>query len=272
MQAPSIYRVSQSVSVIIPALNEARNLPAVLTRIPAWVSEVVLVDGHSSDDTVQIAQKLLPGIRVIMQEGCCKGDALRRGFDAATGDIIVMLDADGSTDPAEMGMFVRLLRNGADFVKGSRFLQGAGTADISHLRRWGNNGLTMLVRWLFGCSFSDLCYGYMAFWKDVLPALNLDADGFEIETLMSVRALRARLKVMEVHSFEAKRIYGESHLRTWTDGWRVLKVIIKERLAHFRRNYPAPLPVERQFVVNAEDRRAQNSTRVNLEPVRNQTR
>src|SRR4030067_1164600 len=156
MQAPSIYRVSQSVSVIIPALNEARNLPAVLTRIPAWVSEVVLVDGHSSDDTVQIAQKLLPGIRVIMQEGCCKGDALRRGLAAATGEIIVMLDADGSTDPAEMGMFVRLLRNGADFVKGSRFLQGAGTPHISHLRRWGDNGLTMLVRWVVGSSLSAL--------------------------------------------------------------------------------------------------------------------
>lgn len=226
--APNLH-IPPSVSVVIPTLNEAQNLPFVLHRIPRWVNEVILVDGHSTDNTVQVATRLLPDVRIICQEGCCKGAALRQGFAAATGDIIVMLDADGSTDPAEMGMFVRLLRNGADFVKGSRFLQGSGTADISTLRRWGNKALTILTRWLFGCAFSDLCYGYMAFWKSVLPILDLDADGFEIETQLSVRALRARLKVMEVHSYEAKRLHGDSHPRTFPDGWRVLSTILKER-------------------------------------------
>lgn len=231
MIATPNLRVSPSVSVVIPALNEARNLPFVLRRIPKWVNEVILVDGRSTDNTVQVATQLLPNIRILCQEGCCKGSALRQGFAAATGDIVVMLDADGSTDPAEIGMFVRLLRNGADFVKGSRFLQGSGTADISVLRRWGNKGLTILTRWLYGCAFSDLCYGYMAFWRSVLPVLHIDAQGFEIETQMSLRALRARLHVMEVHSFEAKRLNGESHLRTFPDGWRVLSTILKERFA-----------------------------------------
>lgn len=233
--SPQSYR--PTVSVVIPAMNEAKNLPYVLPRIPKWVSEVILVDGHSTDDTVQVAQRLYPNIHIVCQEGKGKGSALRQGFAAAKGDIIVMLDADGSTDPAEMGMYVRWLRNGADFVKGSRFLQGAQTVDMEFYRKIGNDALTLLVRTLFGCAFSDLCYGYMAFWSKTLPQLNPDADGFEIETLLSLRALRAKLKVVEIHSFEARRIHGTSNLRTIPDGWRVLKTIFKERLA---RPKPAP--------------------------------
>lgn len=220
-----------AVSVIIPTLNEAKNLPYVLPRIPTWVDEVVLVDGNSTDRTVEVALALRPDIRIVCQQGRGKGAALRQGFAAARGDIIVMLDADGSTDPAEIGRFVRLLRDGADFVKGSRFLQGAGTTDMTGLRRFGNAALTTFVKSLFGCAYTDLCYGYMAFWSRVLPLLNLNADGFEIETLISLRALRAGLRILEVHSFEAPRLHGESHLRTFPDGWRVLRTIFNERLS-----------------------------------------
>ncbi|MEM7272325.1 MAG: hypothetical protein AAF547_04530 [Actinomycetota bacterium] len=87
----------------------------------------------------------------------------------------------------------------------------------------------MLVRLGFGGRYSDLCYGYNAFWKQAIERLELDADGFEIETLMNVRALTAGLSVTEVPSYEARRLYGTSHLNTVTDGWRVLKTIIRER-------------------------------------------
>jgi glycosyl transferase family 2 len=230
-----------SVSVIIPALNESRNLAHVLPRIPTWVDEVVLVDGGSEDGTVEVALALLPDIRVVRELRPGKGVALQSGFRAARGDIIVTLDADGSTDPAEIPAFVGSLLAGADFAKGSRFAQGGGTRDMEFLRLAGNWGLRMLVRIGFGGRYSDLCYGYNAFWRRVLPILEGDADGFEIETLMNVRALAAGLRVAEVASHEAPRIHGQSHLSTFRDGFRVLRTILRERRS--RRKMPTPLPI-----------------------------
>ncbi|MPZ15696.1 MAG: glycosyltransferase [Chloroflexi bacterium] len=228
------------VSVVMPALNEAANLPHVLPRIPSWVHEVVLVDGNSTDDTVDVARRLLPTVRVIAQDGKGKGAALRTGFAAATGDVIVMLDADGSTDPAEIPAFVRALLGGADFAKGSRFLPGGGTADMSIYRALGNWGFVALARVLFRAPYSDLCYGYNAFWADAVDLLQPDGDGFEIETQLNLRALRLGLKVAEVPSFEGARITGTSHLRTLPDGWRVLLTIWSEWRSGSRRRAPEP--------------------------------
>jgi len=228
-----------TVSVVVPALNEADNLPHVLDRIPSWVHEVLLVDGHSIDGTPRITCELRPNARIVNQAGRGKGVALRNGFAAATGDIIVMLDADGSTLPEEIPAFVGALLAGADYAKGSRFLQGGGTADMPFHRRLGNWGFVMVVRVLFGGNFSDLLYGYNAFWRWIVPQLHLDATGFEIETQMNVRALRAGLKIAEVPSFEAPRIHGEGRLQTLPDGWRVLKTVFRERFGRKSESMPS---------------------------------
>ncbi|GLW32820.1 glycosyltransferase family 2 protein [Actinoplanes regularis] len=229
------------VSVVVPALNEARNLPHVFARLPQ-VDELILVDGGSTDDTVAVARQLRPDIRVVTQNRRGKGNALACGFAACTGDIIVMIDADGSTDPGEIPSFVAALREGADFAKGSRFRAGGGSADITRLRRAGNRMLSLLVNVLFGTRYSDLCYGYNAFWACHLEVFDLDStspappgadgrlwgDGFEIETLLNLRAARARLAIEEVPSFEHDRIHGVSNLNAFTDGIRVLRTIARE--------------------------------------------
>src|SRR6266496_2657570 len=218
------------ISVVIPARNEAENLHYVLPNIPGVVSEIILVDGHSTDCTIEVAQKLLPDIRVIKQVKTGKGDALRVGFAACTGDIIVMIDADGSTNPNEITRFVEALQWGNDFAKGSRFIKGGGSHDITPVRALGNYGLSQLVNILFGTQYSDLCYGFNAFWKRSLDSIQIDCYGFEIETQINIHMHRAGLKSVEVPSMERPRLDGQSNLRTFRDGWRVLKMIVKERM------------------------------------------
>jgi glycosyltransferase involved in cell wall biosynthesis len=224
------------VSVVMPTLNEARNIPYVLPELSRVADEIVVVDGHSTDDTLDVARRLCPDVRVVMATTRGKGAALTSGLAECTGDIVVMLDADGSNDPAEIPRFVGALLSGADFAKGSRFLQGGGTADMPRHRKAGNRIFVWLVRALFGSRYSDLCYGYNAFWRDALDELRLDGDGFEIETMLNIRALRAGFHIVEVPSFEDARIHGASNLQTISDGWRVLRTIIGERLRHRHRH------------------------------------
>jgi glycosyltransferase involved in cell wall biosynthesis len=216
------------VSLIIPTLNEAENLEYLLPTIPT-VDELIIVDGGSTDGTLEVVQRLRPEAVGIVDRRPGKGNALRAGFDAATGDIIVMMDADGSMNPADIPTFVATLVAGADVVKGSRFVQGGGSSDLTTLRRVGNLVLTRTVRITFGGRYSDLCYGYMAFWRHVLPSFGRCGGGFEIETLLNIRALKAGLRVVEVASYESQRLHGESHLRTFRDGSRVLAAILRER-------------------------------------------
>jgi hypothetical protein len=211
------------VSVVIPALNEARNLRHVLTNLP----DNLLRGGARARPLDrrhrEVARALRPDIRVIHQTRAGKGNALACGFAACRGDIIVTLDADGSADPKEIPAFIGALVAGADFAKGTRAIQGGGSHDMTLLRRTGNRGLTHLANVLHGTHYSDLCYGYNAFWRACLPQLNVDIDGFEVETLLNLRAAKSGLRVVEVASFELSRIHGQSNLRTFKDGWRVLE-------------------------------------------------
>jgi glycosyltransferase involved in cell wall biosynthesis len=244
----------------MPALNEAENLRHVLPRIPSDVDEVILVDGYSVDDTVPIAIGLMPNIRIVYQEGKGKGAALRTGIAAATGDILVMLDADGSTDPAEIPSFVGALLSGADLVKGSRFLQGGGTLDMPPLRQIGNWAFVVLANTLFGTRFSDITYGYRAAWSRCAGALALEIDGWENESVGNIRAARHGLRVAEVPSVEHRRVAGEAKLQTLPAGWVILKGIVAERFTSLQpprmEHLPLPSesPPERDAVASADGR------------------
>jgi len=244
------------VSVIVPTFNEAKNLPHVFALLPADLHEVVVVDGRSVDDTIAVAQSLRDDVVIVRQNRRGKGNAMACGFAAATGDIIVMLDADGSADPREIPDYVAALEAGADFAKGSRFTNGGGSADITRVRAWGNGWLNRIANTLFGTRYSDLCYGYNAFWAHCLPALELDAsgpaddrklwgDGFEIETLINTRVAKAGLHIVEVPSYEHERIHGTSNLNTWRDGLRVLRALVVERFNGKGKNVTSPAPGHR---------------------------
>ncbi len=237
-----VFALSARVSVVIPTLNEAQNLPYAFAALPSWIDEVVLVDGRSTDDTVRVARRLRPDVKVVMQGGRGKGDALLAGFAACTGDIIVTMDADGSTDGREIVRFVAALAAGADLVKGSRFACGGGSADLTRMRRLGNRLLGALVNLLFGTRYTDLCYGYNAFWARHLGTLALDCAGFEVEALLNVRAAAVGLVVHEVPSFEHRRVYGASNLRVFVDGWRIAKVIVREWRAYRRAQNVLEIP------------------------------
>jgi len=231
------------VSVVIPARNEAHNLPHVLGALPAGLHEVILVDGHSIDGTIEVALQFKPDVKIVQQTRSGKGNALACGFAALTGDIVVMLDADGSADPGEIPAFVAALAAGAEFAKGTRFDRGGCSHDITRFRRMGNAMLNRLVNMLFGTGYTDLCYGYNAFRADLLPVLKLPpvhppdnspdsmlwGDGFEIETLINVRVAQAGSRIIEVGSVEQPRLHGASNLRAVPDGIRVLRTILVER-------------------------------------------
>lgn len=217
-----------SISLVIPALNEAESLPHVLPRIPAIVDEVLLVDGASVDGTIDVARRLRPDVRIVWQQRPGKGAALRAGFDEATGDIVVHLDADGSTDPAEIPAFVETLMAGADYAKGSRFGNGGQTDDITPLRRFGNWCFVALANGLFGSRFTDITYGYNAVWRRHHRLLAPEIDGWAHEIIANIRAFRRGLRVVEVASWEAPRVAGEAKLRTFSAGWTILKAIVGE--------------------------------------------
>jgi glycosyltransferase involved in cell wall biosynthesis len=193
--------------------------------------EVVVVDGGSTDDTVAVARTVRPSAVVISQTGRGKGDALFCGFAAASGDIIVTLDADGSQKTSEIPLFVAALVAGADFAKGSRLLPGGGSADFTWVRAKGNRALGMAANIIHGTSYTDLTYGFNAFWSRCVPIVVTDSHGFEGETIMCIRASRAGLNITEVACYEEERLHGESNLRTFRDGWRILKLLVTERRA-----------------------------------------
>ena len=228
------------VSVVVPAMNEGKNIGHVLRKLPQGLHEVILVDGNSEDDTIEAARSAYPKIRVVVQTGRGKGDAFRTGFAAVTGNLVVMLDADGSADPAEIPRFIEALEAGADFAKGSRFLPGGGSADLTRLRGLGNAFLSGTANLLHGTHFTDLCYGYNAFWTRCLPFIALDVPGFEVETLINLRIAGAGMKITEVPSYEADRISGISNLNTFRDGFRVLGTILSESRRRRAIRQPAP--------------------------------
>ncbi len=219
------------VTALICTCNEAENLPHVLPLIPPCVDEILVIDGHSTDETVAVARRLRPGIRILQQPGTGKGAALRYGVEQASGDIIVTLDADGETNPLELPHFLDALLAGADFIKGSRFQEG-WISKPPH-RIFGNWVIAKTCNLLYGTRFTDVCCGYNAFWRRVPGEVDLwAADDWNYEPLLVARLLRAGRAVRELGYRYRGRLSGNSKLPDWRQGLRAVWVLARER---FRR-------------------------------------
>jgi glycosyltransferase involved in cell wall biosynthesis len=225
-----IYNQEKKVSVIIPTLNEVQNIKHVFPYIPNFVDEIIVIDGNSTDGTREEIMKFRKDTIIIIYNTLGKGIALRKGFEKATGDLIIMMDADGSNDPDEIPSLLEPILNGYDASKASRLLPGGGSDDFTLFRRLGNKIFITMVNMMYGANFTDLCYGYRAFKKEALEKMCCKSDGFEIETEQSIRMMKAGLRIKEVPSFEYKRKYGDSRLNSFKDGWRILNTIIREFL------------------------------------------
>lgn len=240
------------VCVVVPARNEAGHLARLIDSIPP-VDQIIVVDGHSTDETVLIAKTHERVSLVLEQQSRGKGAALSLGFQFAEHEYVVMLDSDGSMDPNEIPRLVEALRKGAHLARGSRYLPGGGSDDLTHFRSMGNRVLTGLANVLYGVQWTDLAYGYAAFRLSALSRLDVlhfddklptrfgpsrgmaYGQGFEIESLIFCRSARRGLNVVEVPSHERSRWGGDSNLKAVPDGFRALTAILLERMRSRRR-------------------------------------
>ncbi|MDE1865491.1 MAG: glycosyltransferase family 2 protein [Candidatus Micrarchaeota archaeon] len=216
------------VSVVIPTLNEEHNIGSLLRQVSSILRgynyEIIVVDGHSSDDTVKIARPLCTRV---VYDSLGKGSALTRGIRAARGDVIISMDADLSNRPTELKLLIAGIETGYDICMGSRFLTGGGSEDMPFVRKLGNWCFVKVVNFIYGSRYTDLCYGYRSFAREIPRRLKLDEKGFGIEAEISIKAVKKHMKVLEVPSYEKKRESGEAKLMTFRDGWAIFRTILR---------------------------------------------
>jgi glycosyltransferase involved in cell wall biosynthesis len=217
------------ITVIIPAKNEAATLPSVIDPVKALCSELILVDGQSSDETREVAAR--SGARVLVDNGKGKGAAMRLAAREATREVLVFIDADGSHDPNDVPRVAGPVLSGEyDLVIGSRMRGGSDELHSSFFeftRLLGSELITLVLNYRFGVRLTDYQNGLRAIRRDVMNSLGTTEDIFTIEEEMSIRCLRRGLRVGEVPAHEYRRKAGRSHIVVWKIGWRWIWCVLK---------------------------------------------
>jgi glycosyltransferase involved in cell wall biosynthesis len=229
-----------AVTVIIPACNEAKTIDNVLSETAAIMNglelpyEIIVVDDGSTDKTGRIAST--HKVTVLSNEkNCGKGYSLRRALQHANGDIIVTIDSDGEHSPKEIPDLIEPLFNGTDIVAGSRFL-GSNMEVTARINKIGNMLFNIVIMTLTRKRVTDSQTGFRALKREVIDKLNLESDGYEIETEITVKSLKNGFVFKETPISVERRKYSISRIRLLSDGTKILRTILKANFSKLKHN------------------------------------
>jgi glycosyltransferase involved in cell wall biosynthesis len=227
---------SPTVSVIIPAFNEERNVAKVLLGTIAVMDqlhlpyEIIFVDDGSTDKTGLIASTFKVNV-LTNKKNCGKGYSLKKALQHANGDIIVTIDSDGEHKPKEIAPLLGAVCNGFDVAAGSRFMNNQ-TAVTTKLNQIGNHLFNLAIMSLTGKRVTDSQTGFRAVKREVLEKLDLQSNGYEIETEITVKSLRGGFAFKELPITVERRKFGTSKIKLINDGKKIFEAILTTSLIH----------------------------------------
>lgn len=217
------------VTLLIPTKNEEGCIGRVLREVPRRiVSEIIIIDGHSADNTVMEAKaNMSPGDKLLKQKGDGYGSAFLEGFKMATGDVIVMMDADGSHNPNDIVNIIHKFKQGYEYVMATRYAKGGCSKDDTIIRFLGNKIFTWMTNVIHGTNVTDSLYLFTAISRKGLRKLHLTSPGFEFCTEIIVKAHKANLRFGEVPVTERARFAGKSKVNSFKHGLKILSIILR---------------------------------------------
>jgi glycosyltransferase involved in cell wall biosynthesis len=226
--------IAPRIACIIPTLNEGVTVSEVIQKAQPYVDRVVVIDGHSHDNTC--AQARQAGCDVMYQEGKGKGMALRTALARIDADIYVIIDGDATYDATEMSKLLRPVLDGdADMVIGSRLQGKMECGSISTLNIMGNHLFNLLINYLFDGRITDSQSGFRAFHRRVVADLSLSSQGFEIETELTVKALQRGLTILDIPITYRTRRGTPTKLSAFRAGSRIVATILACSLSQLNR-------------------------------------
>lgn len=208
-------------------LNEIEAARVIVPQIQKdWVDEIIVIDGGSTDGTIEFVTSL--GLRVQSQAERGFGVGMLQGLHAAKGDVVIEFMPDGNSIPADIPRLIEKMKEGYDLVIASRYLGDARSDDDDWLTRLGNILFTGIVNWLFWARYTDVLVGTRAFRRDKALAMHFEAPGLSWPCQSSIRFARAGLQTAEIPAREPARIGGTRKMRPFKTGWEITMLILRD--------------------------------------------